>query len=148
MNFTLDPICLTDVELFDDTQYSNLTCAERERLVLDSNSERCNGKYFKFFILRRQGVAVGFMNLCGVSDSVISIAPEIFLKYRRKGYAFEGLQLALNYAKQRGYKIAFAGSIHATNVASCKLHEKLGFEFIKSSYNKRGEEIKIFIKVL
>ena len=61
-------------------------------------------------------------------------------EYRRKGYAFEAMKQAYEYAKKRGYKIATA-QIRKDNIASIQLHKKLGFALDREMINKRGNEV-------
>lgn len=51
-------------------------------------------------------------------------------KNRRHGYAFEALQLMLNYGRQRLLLHQVYANISANNMASKSLFEKLGFELI------------------
>ena len=57
------------------------------------------------------------------------------------------MKQAYNYAKKSGYKIATA-QIRKDNVASIRLHEKLGFILDCEMLNKRGNEVYIYIKLL
>ena len=57
------------------------------------------------------------------------------------------MKQAYNYAKKSGYKIATA-QIRKDNVASIRLHEKLGFILDCELLNKRGNEVYIYIKLL
>ena len=61
-------------------------------------------------------------------------------EYRRKGYAFEAMKQAYEYAKKSGYKIATA-QIRKDNIASIQLHKKLGFALDREMINKRGNEV-------
>ena len=90
---------------------------------------------------------VGTVSLHQHNNYIISAGPEIFTEYRRKGYAFEAIEQAYEYAKKRGYKIATA-QIRKDNIASLKLHKKLGFVLDCEMINKRGNEVYIYIKLL
>ena len=81
------------------------------------------------------------------SKSVVRVAPEIKESYRGKGFAKQALLLSYNYAKQLGYKLVYAG-IKEDNVASIKLHESLGFEYVQDFLSSRGKKLKMFIKLL
>ena len=73
---------------------------------------------------------------------------KIFGKYRRKGYGYDAMNRALEFAKEKGYRIASA-QIRTDNKASISLHNKVGFETDYYEYvNGRGNKIYLFLKVL
>jgi L-amino acid N-acyltransferase YncA len=78
---------------------------------------------------------------------VVSIAPEIRNEFRRKGYAFLASDKAFDIVKGLGYKVAIA-DVKVDNVASCKLQEKLGFEHVRNYCNKKGNEMRLYLKSL
>ncbi len=91
---------------------------------------------------------VGTISLYEHSHSVVSIGPEIFAEYRKQGYAFQAMETAIMTAKGKGYKIV-SQQIRANNIASLKLHVKLGFETDDYVYkNSRGNDVLIFLKSL
>lgn len=143
----LKPISKNDINVFDQTEYGNLTLENRERLINDSINELCKGKYFKFYLIMVDDICVGFINVCGHSESVVSIAPEIKKDYRKKGYAYLAMQKAIDFAIEKGYKIAVAG-IKIDNIASQKLQEKLGFEYVQNIFSKNGNQLKYYVKLL
>ena len=55
--------------------------------------------------------------------------------------------LAYDYAKGLGYKIASA-QIRTDNVASIRLHEKLGFQRDCEMINRKGNSVYIYLKQL
>lgn len=87
------------------------------------------------------------INTCGHGNDKISVAPEIFESYRRNGFATESLRLAYALAKEKGFNKITAG-IRSENVASQKLHEKLGFSFIEEFTSKSGKPMKRYEKEL
>ena len=143
----LKPISKNDINVFDQTEYEKLSIDDRERLIDDSINELCKGKYFKFYLILVDDICVGFINVCGHSESVVSIAPEIKKDYRKKGYAYLAMQKALVLVREKGYKIAVAG-IKIDNIASQKLQEKLGFEYVQNIFSKNGNQLKYYIKLL
>ena len=143
----LKPISKNDINVFDQTEYGNLTLENRERLINDSINGLCKGKYFKFYLIMVDDICVGFINVCGHSESVVSIAPEIKKDYRKNGYAYLAMQKAIDLAREKGYKIAVAG-IKIDNIASQKLQEKLGFEYVQNIFSKNGNQLKYYIKLL
>ena len=147
MEISLKPIQIEDINMFDQTEYGNLTKEKRIKLVTDSIKGESCGKYFKFYLIFVDNVNVGFINVCGHSKSVVSVAPEIKQSYRKKGYAFSSMKKALDLVKEQGYKIAVAG-IKIDNVASQKLQEKLGFEYVQNVFSKNGNQLKYYVKQL
>ena len=83
--------------------------------------------------------------MCGHGRDNISIAPEIFETHRRKGFATKSLNIAYAISKKMGFKTVVAG-IRKENIASQRLHEKLGFSFINNFLSKNGNEMKKYIK--
>lgn len=145
-NLELVPISLQDINCFDGTEYEHLTIEKRIELIKNSENGCYNGQFFKFFLLKGDDELIGFMNVCARSKSVISIAPEIKKRYRRKGYGEKGVLLALIKAEKLGYKIAMATVIEE-NIASIKLHEKIGFERVYN-YEKKGKNLILFVKLI
>lgn len=127
--------------------YDKLDNLKKTAMLLESERGEHNGKFFKLFAVVVDGETVGVMNVCAKSKSVISIAPEIKEKYRRKGYAFIAEQMLFNLLKEKGYKIALA-TIKKDNLASIALQEKLGFEFVKEYVSDKGNELLMYLKSL
>lgn len=146
-NFELVPISLVDVNFLDKTEYRSLSLKKRKEIVNDSNQGRCKGEFFRFFIIKDKSVAVGVINMYGHGNDTISVAPEIVAEYRNKGYATKSLNLAYSLAKEKEFKIATA-DIKEDNVASWKLHEKLGFELIEKYINKKNYKMRKYSKTL
>ena len=146
-NISLKEIGFDDLDCFNDTEYSALTEEKRKELVEHSKNSQHQGKYFKFYLIIYQERIVGFLNVCDLSRSAFSIAPEIKKEFRRKGFCEIALTIAFNIQKLRGKKLAIA-SIREDNVASIKLHEKLGFELVKDYYSKSGKPMKEYVKFI
>lgn len=139
----LVPITADDIWLLDKTEYSALTQEERRGLVEDSQSGLCRGEFFRFYIVRCQGIAVGVINMFGHGNKVVSVAPEIFWEHRGKGLATKSLLLSYEIAKGEGFAEVNAG-IRAENVASQNLHVKLGFKYIEDQVSRHGNLLKIY----
>ena len=122
---------------------------ENEILLMlnEWNKREFNGKYSETFAICKEDTVVGCIFLYQHNEYIISAGPEIFEEYRCKGYAYEAMRQAYDYAKKSGYKIATA-QIRKNNIASIRLHEKLGFILDCEMLNKRGNEIFIYIKLL
>lgn len=64
------------------------------------------------------------------------------------GYAYEAMHLLIDCAKRINYKIILQ-QIRTDNLASIRLHEKLGFETDGYVYeNKKGHKILIYLMPL
>lgn len=144
---TLRPITHKDIEKLDGSSYSDMTSSKKSEMITASEKENYDGKFFKFLLVEADGETVGFINILGHSKSVVSIAPEIKVNFREKGYAKQAKLKAIEYVKSLGYKIEYAG-IREENVASIRLHESLGFEYFQDFYSSRGNKLKLYIKIL
>lgn len=136
-----------DVPQLKSNMFSDKTDEEIVYVLNKWNTFEFNGKYSEFFAVTCDECVVGYVSLYQHNDYIISAGPEIFPEYRRKGYAYEALQKAYDHAKRNGYKIATA-QIRKNNIASIKLHEKLGFVLDCEMINKHGNEVYIYIKLL
>ena len=143
----LKPIEKTDIDKLNNTSYANMPNEKKIQMILESNEENHQGNFFKFFLVENDEETVGVINMFAQSKSVVRVAPEIKEKYRGKGFAKQALLLSCDYAKQLGYKLIYADIIE-NNVASIKLHESLGFEYVQDFLSSRGKKLKMFIKLL
>jgi len=141
-NFNEDDISILKDNIFIDKSQDEIFSIIQEWRTLTFN-----GKYFEMFAILEGDEVVGYISLYQHDDDIISAGPEIFQKYRRKGYAFKAMNQACEYAKKRGYKIATA-QIRKDNIASIQLHKKLGFALDCEMINKHGNEVYIYIKPL
>ena len=143
----LKPIEKTDIEKLNNTSYADMDFDKKIQMINDSNEENHKGKFFKFFIVENDGETIGVINISAHSKSVISIAPEIKEHYRGNGFAKIALLLSYDYVKQLGYKLIYAG-IMEDNIASIKLHESLGFEYVQDFLSSRGKKLKMYLKFI
>lgn len=128
--------------------FSNLSVEQIEHMIDEWNEKRFNGRYFEMFAIVRDETIVGTISLYHHSTQVVSIGPEIFCEYRRKGFATEAMIQACNMAKEKGYKIV-SQQIRTDNSASIALHSSLGFETNGSIYtNAKGNQVSIYLKSL
>lgn len=128
--------------------YSDLSVEQIGKLICEWNEKQVGGKYFEMFAIVFDKKIVGTISLYQHSTQVVSIGPEIFEKYRRKGFAREAMIRACDIAKEKGYKIA-SQQIRTNNIASRALHSSLGFETDGRTYaNAKGDQISIYLKCL
>lgn len=145
---TLRNFCRSDASNLKTVGYSNLTVAETEDLISEWNKKSLNDRYFEMFAIISGNDIIGTISLYRHSSEVISIGPEIFGKYRKKGFAKEAMLCACNIAREMGYKIV-SQQIRTDNTASIALHSSLGFETNGLVYtNAKGNNVAIYLKSL
>ena len=144
-NILLVPISIDDIEVLNLTEYKNLSIESKKELVQDSIKGICRGDFFRFYLIKNGKEIVGVLNVCGHGKDNVSVAPEIFENFRRKGLAIKSLSMAYAIAKENGFDTVIAG-IRKENIASQKLHKKLGFFFVEEFISKSGKLMKRYIK--
>ena len=128
--------------------YSDLSAEKVEALICDWSKKQFEGKYFEMLAIVSDGKIVGTVSLYQHSSEVVSIGPEVFGEYRRKGIGKEAVTLACQFAKEKGFKIV-SQQIRLNNAASIALHRSLGFETNGFVYtNSKGNEVSIYLKCL
>ena len=128
--------------------YSGMSAERVEALICDWGQKQFDGKYFEMFAIISDEKIVGTVSLYQHSLEVVSIGPEIFDEYRRKGFAKKAMMLACQMAKEKGFKIV-SQQIRTDNAASIALHRSLGFETNGIVYtNSKGNKVSIYLKCL
>ena len=153
--YKISPVVITYIRNFQEQdarrlqqiKYQDKSIEEVKRIIALWNEKVYNGKYYEMFAVCDQNEIVGSVSLYQHSDYIISAGPEIYVPYRKRGYGYEALMLAYDYAKDLGYKIASA-QIRTDNVASICLHEKLGFQRDCEMINRKGKSVYIYLKQL
>ena len=153
--YKISPVVITYIRNFQEQdarrlqqiKYQDKSIEEVKRIIALWNEKVYNGKYYEMFAVCDQNEIVGSVSLYQHSDYIISAGPEIYVPYRKRGYGYEALMLAYDYAKGLGYKIASA-QIRTDNVASIRLHEKLGFQRDCEMINRKGNSVYIYLKQL
>ena len=142
-NFTND-----DAEVFQQKQRMNVSLDEIKAMFVKWEEKAYAGKYFEMFAVVKDGEIVGSISLYQLSKSVVSCGPEVFEAYHKQGIGSEAMLLAMDIAKNMGYKLV-SQQIGRNNAASIALHNKLGFETDEYIYrNKKGNEVLIYVKPL
>ncbi len=145
---TLRPFTQTDTLVLRAAAYPDMTAEQAEALVTEWDQGQYNGRDFTMLGVWLDGTLVGMISLYRHTAEAVSIGPEIFPAYRRKGYGGEAMKLALDLARQKGYKMIFQ-QIRADNIASIALHEALGFGTSGASFtNAKGNSVLIYLKSL
>lgn len=138
----------SDASIFQEKNSRHLSVEEIRELFRKWNIKECEGKYFEMFAIVKDEEVVGRISLYQHSENVISCGPEIFEGCCRQGFAKEAMRLAMDIAKNKGYKVVMQ-QIRTDNVASIALHNSLDFESDGYVYrNKKGNEVLIYIKAL
>ena len=144
-DIVLTPITIDNIEVLNLTEYKVLSTEKRKMLVQDSEKGICGGEFFRFYLIKKGKTTVGVINMYGHGEEEISVAPEIFEIYRNKGFATKSLNLAYAIAKENGFNTVIAG-IRKENIASRKLHEKLGFSFVEEFISTNGNSMEKYSK--
>ena len=126
----------------------NMSIRAIEKMIGDWNSLDYQGKYFEMFAIVQDEKVVGMLSLYEHSKSVVSVGIELFLGCCRKGYGTIAMNKALEICREKGYKIVYQ-QVRADNIASIKLHHKVGFETDNYIYkNQKGDDVILFFKAL
>lgn len=142
-NFTID-----DAEEFQRKQGMRTSLEEIKAMFAKWEDKLYAGKYFEMFAVIKDGEIVGMISLYQRSGSVVSCGPEIFEAFRKQGIGAEAMLLAMDAARDLGYKVV-SQQVGRNNVASIGLHNKLGFETDEYIYrNNKGNEVLIYVKPL
>lgn len=137
-----------DAQILHLYTYPDMSVEQIESIISEWNEKQYNGKYFEMFAIWHQETLVGSISLFQHSEKVISIGPEIFPSYQRKGYAKQAMRLVCVMAKEKGYKIV-SQQIRVNNEPSIALHQSLGFETNDLIYtNAKGNQVSIYLKSL
>lgn len=128
--------------------YPDLPIEKIKSMISEWNQKSYDGSYFEMFAIVKGEIVVGMISLYGQSAHLLGIGPEVFEAYRKQGIATEAMRLALEIAKEKGYRVV-SQQIRTNNLASLALHESLGFETNGKSYiNQKGNEVVIYLKAL
>lgn len=144
---TLREFCEKDVETLQIHQYNDLSNADISQMISHWNKRVYDGKYFQMFAVVNDNDVVGSVSLFQQSDDSVYYGVHIFESFRRQGFAYEGLLLAMEIARNMNYKFALA-NIRKSNTASIKLSEKLGFRYVDEHITPKGILVNSYIKEL
>ena len=137
-----------DAAEFQQKRSAGMSLDEIKAMFADWQEKGFAGKYFEMFAVVKDERIVGMISLYQHSKNVISCGPEIFEDYRTQGIGREAMLLAMDMAKDKGYKMV-SQQIQVNNVASIALHNKLEFETDGYIYkNRKGNDVLIYIKLL
>ena len=137
-----------DATVLQQFSYANMPIKDIQSMIYDWNKCECQGKYFEMFAIIHDGNIVGTVSLSEHSDNVVSIGEEVFSAYQSQGFGKKAMDIALEIAKEKGYKIVLQ-QVRSNNIPSIAMHQSLGFETDRYAYiNKKGNEVFLFVKAL
>ncbi len=121
---------------------------EAERLIGEWSKQCFAEKPFEMLLVTVGDDAVGMISLWERSRQIVSIGPEIFPPFRRRGYGKAAFAACMTLARERGYGLVVQ-QIRTNNEASLRLHESLGFETDGNILrNRHDNPVFIYIKML
>lgn len=132
---------------FLEKLYPNMTSESILKMLSEWDTKCFNCSYFEMFAIECTKELVGMVSLYQYDAKSISCGPEILPEYRKNGFAFKAVSLALEHAKKLGFTTAIA-EIRCDNAASIALHKKLGFTYIRKYINRKGNFVFSFSKEL
>lgn len=125
-----------------------LSFEEAESMINEWNTGLFKGSCFEMYAIQNDDVVVGMISLYEHSKAIVSVGPETFEEYRRRGFCKAAIAEAIRIAKKSGYRILFQ-QVRTNNTASIGLHESLGFERDNHVFkNERGNDVYIYLKVI
>ena len=117
-------------------------------MIHDWNMLSYKGHYFEMFAIQNDATVVGSISIYERSKRIASFGIEVFAPYRQMGHAYESMRLLIEFAAKKGFKIILQ-QVRNDNLASIRLHEKLGFETDGHVYeNQKGHKILIYLMPL
>lgn len=138
----------SDIPILQKYRCPNWNIQEIQEMMEQWNRKEYEGKYFEMFAVTAGQGVVGSISLYEHTKSVVSLGPEIFLEYRRRGYALAAVREAFQIAKSKGYQIIL-DQVGTNNTESIALHQKLGFETDSYEYkNRKDSSVFLFLKLL
>lgn len=137
-----------DAQILQQFSFRDLSVEQIEGVIAQWSKKTYQNRYFEMFAIADEENVVGTISLYQLTDSVITIGPDVFTAYRRQGFAKKAMPLACELAKAKGYKIALQ-QVGVDNAASIALHKALRFETDGYEYtNQKGNQVLIFVKSL
>ena len=136
-----------DSAILKKYEYPNMSENEIREIIAEWNKMSHNGRYFESFAAVENGEVIGSFFVVEHENRRISIGPEVFSPFRKKGYAYIAMKMVLGLAAKKGYKEA-EGEVRIENAASIALHNKLGYKIEKEFINQHGNKMYLFVKKL
>jgi len=137
-----------DASFIQQNLYPDMSLSDISDLIDAWHTCIYDGKYFEMFAVLSDESMVGFVSLLEHSKHIASLGAEIIPMARGKGVASNAITLLMQYAAEKEYQVLL-DQVRADNVASIRLHHKLGFESDGYVYkNQRGRDVVLYIKTI
>lgn len=136
-----------DIPVLKKEMYPSLSSEQIGAFICEWEKKKYKDRYFEMFAVICGDFIVGSVSLYEIGDGEIEAGPEIFERYRRKGYGEEAVISALSVAKDKGYRRA-AAHVRADNAASIALHETLGFHRRGETTDSNNRRVYLYYKEL
>ena len=143
----LRPVTLKDTDVLNAVLCKTAEASENRKAIEESVNRLHGGRYYEMFLVFQKKAPIGVMTVYGHTDCIVNINAEITESERHKGYGFEAMIAMCSLMYEKGYTIAIA-DIDADNIASVKLHEKLGFERERTYLGSGGKKFYLYIRTL
>ncbi len=112
------------------------------------NTKEYEGRYFEMFAVIHDHRIVGTVSVMEVAPHMVSVGPQIFSDFQRRGYGKAAVLGCMKIAKEKGYTLVMQ-QIRSDNDASIALHRSLGFETDGYLYrNRRDKPVSVYVKIL
>lgn len=117
------------------TYYMDNSIENIQRIIIDRSKPDD-----LFYCITFEGFKVGIISLKENKEKKLSWGIMIKNDFREKGIATTAFDLIKAMAKEQGYSTIISSCLKS-NIASKKLHEKVGFKLIKEEQNSAGKEM-------
>lgn len=101
------------------------------------NTKLYDGRYYEVFGIEVDDTLVGLLDLYEIREDEISIGISIDSYDWRQGYAYNAMQLAFAFLKEKG-KYHVVSNCRQDNFASIALHKKCGYQFLYEDISKKS----------
>lgn len=137
-----------DAQVLQQFAFRDLSIGQIENVIAEWGKKTHQNRYFEMLAIVDGENIVGTISLYQLTESVLTIGPDVFTAYRRRGFAKQAMPIACELAKAKGYKVALQ-QVSVDNAASIALHKALRFETDGYEYaNQKGNKVLIFVKPL
>lgn len=102
-NFNIQSVALrnfseNDINVLQKYQYNFASYEKVKSYIAEWNCKTFNGKYFEIFAVVNDTAVVGSISVYQYGSSIISCDPEVFELYRKNGFAYKAILLALQWS--------------------------------------------------
>ncbi len=141
----LRPFRPCDWQVITQYQYTNLSQADAIKMIGEFNTPTYQGKFHKLLAVTNDAQVVGYVSMIETVEGTVSIGVEVYVPFRRQGYAFSAISQLLTIANACGYHTATA-QVRKDNTPSLALHKKLGFSVVDETISRRGNPVYNLVK--